>query len=165
MLDRAHALEVRGDDARAIVAFQEATRCQSVAADALRGVARIERERGRLREAAAALTRALHHLQDDRGRSFEVYVELGDIHAQRGDFGEATYYYRRAERYRPGDQALLRRLRSASTLAGSRAFPLAPRSLDVSLPHPSGEWDVESWDAESWDVESWDVEDWEVATA
>lgn len=157
---QARTLEERGELERALDAYDLAAGCESVAADSLQACARIFREQGQLDDAIDALINALHHCEDDGLLTFELYVELGDVQAQLGDFEEATYFYRRAERYDHRDASLQRRLRSASALASSQAL-----SVSVEPPiqlHPRA--DSVSVECEWEDGQAWDLEDWELAT-
>lgn len=148
LFSQARTLEDRGELDRALELYRSASRCVAFAPDSLQAAARIEREQGLLQEAITSLTHALHHCQDDRLLCFELYMEIGDIHAQLGDFEEATYFYRRAERYDREDVSLQRRLRSASQLAQSQQI-----SIDIEEMAP--EWESS---------ETWSLEDWELAT-
>jgi len=116
LLRRATRFEADGNLSAARAAYRKIAALDELAAVALTHCARIERELGSLQESVHSLTAALHHCVSDRDRSHELYVELGDVQAQLGDYVEASYYYRRALCYEPRRVEVQRRLRSALRL-------------------------------------------------
>lgn len=113
LLLSASRLELRGSLAAALEIYDRVAAVEELAALALGRKAKVERELGDLGAAARSLTLALHHVVDDPERSHAIYVELGDIHAQRGDYEEASYHYRRALVLDPSRVEVQRRLRGA----------------------------------------------------
>ena len=116
LLLRALRHEERGDLVAARALYRKVAEVEELAAVALEHCARIERELGTLDSAVRSLTEALHYCVDDQDRSCDLYVELGDVHAQGADWLEAAYYYRRALVYAPDRVDVQRRLRGALRL-------------------------------------------------
>ncbi|MGE0789233.1 MAG: hypothetical protein AB7S26_26400 [Sandaracinaceae bacterium] len=162
--ERGRAFEAAGALPEALDAYRVAARSNGLAAVAMQACARVQRALGLLEDAVTSATWALHHCQDDARSSFALYLELGDLHAQLGDLGEATYFYRRAARYAPDDPALLRRLRSASALSGSRpmARDIERRARDATSTGPRRAVSHVSLPDEA--PRGWDLADWELAT-
>lgn len=117
LLSRAQRLEAMGDPMGARVTYRRVAELGEMAALALVECARVEREIGMLETAIFSLTEALHHCTSDVEQSQAIYVELGDVYAQRGDYEEASYHYRRAMVYDPDREDVQRRLRCASRLS------------------------------------------------
>ena len=122
LLSRAQRLEAMGDPMGARAIYRRVAELGEMATLALAACARVEREIGMLETAICSLTEALHHCTRDVEQSQAIYVELGDVYAQRGDYEEASYHYRRAMRYDPDREDVQRRLRCASRLSYLRIF-------------------------------------------
>jgi len=117
LMARALRHEDRGDLAAARALYRKVAELEEMAALALAECARLERSLEMLDLAIVSLTEALHHCVDDAEQSCAIYVELGDVHAQRGDYEEASYFYRRAMRYDPSRSEVRSRFRTASRLS------------------------------------------------
>jgi tetratricopeptide (TPR) repeat protein len=124
-LDRAASHERRGELQEALFLYREAASSEPIAAYALHRCGLLERQLGDTEAAVATLTRALHHCVDDAERTLALHVEIGDVHAQQGDYEEAAYFYRRAVRIDPGRDDVMLRLRYAARLSDSVPIPLA----------------------------------------
>ncbi|MBX3273355.1 MAG: tetratricopeptide repeat protein [Sandaracinaceae bacterium] len=117
LLLAAARLERRGELVAARELYDRVAELEELAVLALARRGTVERAMGALTEAASSLTRALHYCVDDPVRSHAIYVELGDVHAERGDYEEASYHYRRALVLDPGKVEVQRRLRGALHLS------------------------------------------------
>ncbi|MCB9597916.1 MAG: tetratricopeptide repeat protein [Sandaracinaceae bacterium] len=113
LLLRAARHELRGELDRARDIYQKVAELDDLAAIALTRRGKVERALGDLASAVRSLTQALHHCVDDDEHSFAIFLELGDVHAQAGDYEEASYHYRRALVLEPGRVEVQRRLRGA----------------------------------------------------
>lgn len=113
LLVKATRYEQSGALEAARAVYDKVAELEELAALALGRRAKVERELGDLGAAVRSLTLALHHCVDDVERSHAIYVELGDVHAQRGDYEEASYHYRRALVLDPARVEVQRRLRGA----------------------------------------------------
>lgn len=80
------------------------------AVHALRQRAQIEEEIGQPDQAIETLKEALHESTSDDRTTARVYAEIGDLYARRKEVLEAAYYYRRALKLDPDDEALRTRL-------------------------------------------------------
>lgn len=106
-----------GDLTAARALFRRAAERGELAALALAECASVERALGMLDTAITSLTEALHHCVDDAEQSCAIYIELGDVFAQEGDYEEASYHYRRALMYDPNRLEVRRRFRTAQRLS------------------------------------------------
>lgn len=113
LLLKAARAELKGELEAALQVYDRVAGLEELAALALHRKAKVQRELEDLGGAAYSLTCALHYCVDDPDRSHALYVELGDIHAQMGDYEEASYHYRRALVLNPKKVAVQRRLRGA----------------------------------------------------
>jgi len=125
LMSRAQTLEAMGDPMAARRVYRRVAELGEMAALALTECARVEREIGMLETAVASLTEALHHCVHDLEQSQAIYVELGDVHAQQGDYEEASYHYRRAMMYDPDREDVRSRFRCASRLSVLGVFDQA----------------------------------------
>jgi tetratricopeptide (TPR) repeat protein len=127
LLERAALHERHGELAQASFLYRQASSCERVAAHALHRAGQLERQLGNPQAAISTLKHALHCSTEDDARTHALFVELGDLYAQLGDYGEAAYFYRRATRLDPNREDVQLRLRYAEKL-GERP-PCAPIDL------------------------------------
>ena len=127
LLERAALHERHGELAEASVLYRQASSCERVAAHALHRAGQLDRQLGNPNAAVATLKQALHCCVDDDVRTHALFVELGDLFAQLGDYGEAAYFYRRATRLNPDREDVQLRLSYAVKL-GERT-PAVPIDL------------------------------------
>lgn len=116
LLERAALHERHGELAQASFLYRQASSCERVAGHALHRAGQLERQLGNPQAAIATLKQALHCSTEDDARTHALYVELGDLYAQLGDYGEAAYFYRRAIRLDPNREDVELRLSYAVKL-------------------------------------------------
>ena len=113
LLLQAARCELKGKLEAARSIYDRVATLEELAPLALSRRAKVERDLGDLGGATRSLTHALHYVVDDPERSHAIYVELGDVYAQAGDYEEASYHYRRALVLDPSRVEVQRRLRGA----------------------------------------------------